>query len=58
MNQPKAPEEKRGLEGRDKRQDDLVDGGPQKLPEGLTRQRQGALDKNAGRGNEGQKDKP
>ena len=45
----KANQEKTGLTGKDKSQDDLVDGGPQELPEGLKRERKGPLDKNVGR---------
>jgi len=45
----KANEEKTDLKGQDKQQGDLVDGGAQEIPEGLTRERKGPLDKNVGR---------
>jgi len=48
----KAHEEKSDLTGQDKSQDDLVDGGKQKTPEGLKREPKGPLDKNVGRKNE------
>jgi hypothetical protein len=49
MDKPKAHEEKKGLEGHDKVQDDLTDGGTQEIPEGLKRERKGPLGKNVGR---------
>jgi hypothetical protein len=45
----KAHREKTDLTGKDKSQDDLVDGGEQQTPEGLKRERKGPLDKNVGR---------
>jgi hypothetical protein len=45
----KSHEEKKDLTGKDKSQDDLVDGGEQQMPEGLKRERKGPLDKNVGR---------
>jgi hypothetical protein len=45
----KAENEKKDLTGKDKSQDDLVDGGPQETPEGLKRERKGPLDKDVGR---------
>ena len=50
----KASQEKKnltdqGLTGKDKSQDDLVDAGNQKTPEGLKRDRTPPLDKNVGR---------
>jgi hypothetical protein len=40
------------LDGKDKSQDDLVDGGELKTPEGLKRERKGPVDKDAGRKND------
>lgn len=45
----KANEEKTGLKGHDKQHGDLVNGGPQEIPEGLKRERKGPMDKNEGR---------
>ena len=47
----KAEQEKTGLTGQDKSQDDLG-GGERQLPEGLKRERTKALDKELGRINE------
>jgi hypothetical protein len=53
---PKAEQEKTGLKGGDKRQGDLqVAPGDGYVPEGLTRERKGPLDKNFGRGGETQR---
>jgi hypothetical protein len=49
MAKPHAHEEKADLTGKDKSQDDLVDGGAQETPEGLKREGKGPLDKNVGR---------
>ena len=46
---PQAHEEKKELTGKDKSQDDLVDGGLQETPEGLKRERKGPVDKEVGR---------
>jgi hypothetical protein len=43
-----AHQEKEGLTGQDKSQGDLRDGGEQKTPEGLKRERKGPLDKSVG----------
>jgi hypothetical protein len=52
---PKAEEEKTGLKGGDKRQGDLRDApSDEHMPEGLTRERKGPLDKDVGRGRETQ----
>ena len=45
----KAHEEKKDLDGKDKSQGDLVDGGQQQTPEGLKRERKGPVDKDVGR---------
>jgi hypothetical protein len=48
----KAHEEKKDLDGKDKSQGDLVDGGELKTLEGLRRERKGPLDKDVGRKND------
>ena len=48
----KAHEERKDLDGKDKSQGDLVDGGELKPPEGLRRERKGPLDKDVGRKND------
>lgn len=49
----KAHEEKKDLDGKDKSQGgDLVDGGMQKTPEGLKRERKGPIDNEVGRLND------
>jgi hypothetical protein len=45
----KAHEEKKDLDGKDKSQGDLVDGGELKTPEGLKRERKGPVDKDVRR---------
>jgi hypothetical protein len=45
----KAHEEKKDLDGKDKSQGDLVDGGELRTPEGLKRERKGPVDKDVGR---------
>jgi hypothetical protein len=45
----KAEQEKTGLKGTDKQQGDLQNTPGRALPEGLQRERSGALDKNLGR---------
>jgi hypothetical protein len=48
---PMAEQEKTGLKGGDKRHGDLQDApGDGHMPEGLTRERKGPLDKDLGRG--------
>ena len=48
----KAQQEKTDLDGKDKSQGDLVDGGDLKIPEGLKRERKGPVDKDVGRKND------
>ena len=47
-----AHDEKKDLDGKDKSQGDLVDGGLQKTPEGLKRERKGPIDNEVGRQND------
>jgi hypothetical protein len=48
-----ANKEKEGLKGQDKQQGDLVDGGPQEIPEGMNRERKGPLSPTRGRNENG-----
>jgi hypothetical protein len=48
----KAEQEKTGLKGRDKQQDDLQNAPDNELPEGLQRARKGPYDKYVGRNEE------
>jgi hypothetical protein len=45
----KAHDEKKDLDGKNKSQGDLVDGGEQQTPEGLKRERKGPIDWDVGR---------